>query len=140
LKYNKAGQPDTRLVKPGKFTPFIPDEDGCADVLKWASPGEHKLERLPNGKYRHIASYTLDELIYLGWDGAMYVSTRGKHNVLGQYVPFINGYDSDFEDDYEPINVRAGKLARTIGRPFDEKGRHMIFRNMDGTVKRVQLY
>ena len=78
-------------------------------------------------------------MIDLGWDGAMYASTRGKDSVLGQYIPFINWYDSDSEDDYEQIDVRAGKLAHTIGRPFDEKGRHMILRNMDGTVMRVQL-
>jgi hypothetical protein len=139
LKYDKAGKPDTRLVKPGKLTPFIPDKGGCAATLQWSGPGKSQLKRLSNGKYRHIASYNLDELFDLGWDGAMYVSTRGKHAVIDQYVPFINGYDSDSEDDYEPIDVQAGKRAGIIGLSPEEIGKHIIFRMLEGDVRHVVL-
>jgi hypothetical protein len=139
LKYDKAGKPDTRIIKPGKLTPFIPGRGGFAAPLQWSGPGKSQLERLSNGKYRHIASYNLDELIDLGWDGAMYVSTRGRHAVIDKYVPFINGYDSDSEDEYEPIDVEAGKRAGIIGLSPDEKGKHIIFRMMNDDFHHVVL-
>ena len=136
FQYNKAGKPIVRMIKPGKLTPFVPDEEGYATPpVHWQ---ENKLAPLPNGKYRHIASYTLNELIDLGWCGAMYVAKRAKHdNITGQYVPFITGYDSDEQDEYEPIDVEAGKRAGIIGRPLDEKGRYMVYRANE--VHRVQL-
>ena len=128
FKYSKKGTPVVRLIKPGKFTPFYPTETGDA-----ANPYQEtgsKLERQPNGKYRHIASHRLDELIALGWDGATYTSAKGKHEAVGLRVPFIVGYDSDSDDEYERIDVTAGKLAGTVGLSPEEKGSYMAIPNM----------
>ena len=129
LKYNKAGTPAPRIVKPGKYTPYRVSPNGDVD-----SPYEEKgskLQRQPNGKYRHIASYSLEELIALGWDGAMYTSARGQHAANGHYVPFVVGYDSDADDEYEPIDVQAGKRAGIIGLPSEENGFYMALPDFD---------
>ena len=130
-KLNKAGKPDSRMIFPGKLTPFVPDQNGCAESIFTEDPNYSKVEQLPNGRYRHIASYTLDELIDLGWDGSWYTSTRANHAVRGQYVPFIFGYDSDEEDEYEPFDVEARKREGTIGRPIELKGRYISMLQMN---------
>lgn len=139
FKYSKRGKPVVRFIKPGKYTPFCPTNHG--DVATPYEEQGSKLQRLSNGKYRHIASYSLDELIALGWDGAMYVSTKGRHAANGLYVPFVVGYDSDEDDTYEPINVQAGKRAGTIGLPSDEVGLYMAIPDMQNPGRRqmVQL-
>ena len=104
-------------------------EDG--DVLCPYEEMESKLERQPNGKYRHISSYSLDELIDLVWDGARCVSTKGKHAAHGFFVPFVPGYDSDSEDEYEKIDIHAGKRAGTVGLPEDEVGLYMEFPDIE---------
>ena len=53
-------------------------------------------------------------------DGAKYNSST-----VGSWCPFICGYDSDSDDNYEPINVKAGKKVGTIGLLQDEVGLHM---------------
>lgn len=123
FKCNKKGEPVVRLVKPGKYTPFRPRLGG--DVASPYEENGSKLKQLPNGKFRHIASYSLNELIALGWDGAMYLSTKGRHAAHGLYVPFVAGYDSDTEDTYEPVDVQSGKRAGTIGLPPDEPGLYL---------------
>ena len=137
FKYSKRGKPDARLIKPGKYTPYLLSEDG--DISTPYTEEGSKLRRQPSGKYRHIASYSLDELIALGWDGAMYVSTRARHAANGHYVPFIVGYDSDADDEYEPIDVRAGRRAGTIGLPNNEVGLYMEVPEMSGGVQIVQI-
>ena len=102
FKYSKAGKPDVRVIKPGKYTPFRPTADGGVES-PYEVPGS-KMRRQPSGKYRHIASYNMEELVRLGWDGAMYCATRGRHAANGHYVPYIPGYDSDADDEYEAIN------------------------------------
>ena len=124
LKYSKKRKAVARLIKPGKYTPYLPSEDGDYAESPYVKEGS-KLPREPTtGKFRHIASYhSMDELIDLGWDGAMYVSSQGqRHGLSGRYVPFIVGYDSDSGDEYEPINVRAGERAGIIGLPRSEVG------------------
>lgn len=133
FKYNKAGEPVVRVIKPGKHTPLILTPDGEAQT-PYKECGS-KMPREPNGKYRHIASYSMEELVALGWDGATYTSTRGKHAAVGHHVPFVAGYDSDEEDDYEPINVAAGKRAGVIGLPPDENGLYMTIPSMDGGTR-----
>ena len=93
------------------------DEDGNA-ISPYRESGS-KLPVGPNGKYRHIASYTMKELMALGWDGATYVSTRGqgRHAADSHHVPFVCGYDSDSEDEYEPIDIAKGKREGVIGIP-----------------------
>lgn len=124
LKYNKRGKPSTRLIKPGKYTPWLTDERG--DIVSPYQFTPCRLSRSARtGKYKHIASYNLEELIKLGWDGAKYVSTRSRHAADGLYVPFIPGYDSDTDDEYDPIDVAQGKEEGTIGLPLDEVGLYM---------------
>lgn len=123
LKYSKSGTPTARLIKPGKYTPFDYEDGEVANP--YTEPG-FRLRRQPrSGKYRHIASYTIDELISIGWDGAKYVSTKSRNAAAGQYVPFIPGYDSDSCDEYEEIDFGAGKRAGTIGLPSEDVGLYM---------------
>lgn len=123
FKFSKRGKHLTRTIKPGKYTPYVTCQDGeiCTPYQEQGS----KMKKERNGKYRHIASYSMEELISLGWDGAMYVSLLGRHAAQGHYVPFICGYDSDPDDDYEPIDIQAGKRAGTIGLSSDEIGLYM---------------
>ena len=123
FKYTRAGEPDVRVIKPGKHTPYRSTPDG--DVESPYEVTGCKMRRQPNGKYRHIASYSMDELVSLGWDGAMYGATRGSHAAVGHYVPYIPGYDSDADDEYEPIDIAAGKRAGVIGLPPEEDGLYM---------------
>ena len=131
FKYSKRGKPVARLIKPGKYTAYCTTKRG--DVSTPYEEHGSEIEVGPNGKCRHIASYTLDELIALGWDGAKYVSTQSRTAVTGQYVPFVVGYDSDKDDRYEEINVQAGKRAGTIGLTPEEVGLYMTIPDMQGT-------
>jgi hypothetical protein len=138
FKYSKRGKTVARAIKPGKYTPFILSPEGYIET-PYRETGS-KLRRQPeSGKFRHIASYSLDELIDLGWDGAMYVCSQARHAATGQYVPFIVGYDSDEDDEYEPIDVQAGKRAGTIGLPADEIGLYMTIPSMEGGSQLVTL-
>lgn len=139
FKYSKTRKPVARLIKPGKYTPFHPTDGG--DIATPYTEEGSKMRRGPSGKYRHIASYGLDELVALGWDGAKYVATQGKHAAVGQYVPFIPGYDSDDADEYEPIDVQRGKLAGVIGLSQEEAGLYMTVPDpsTDGGSRLVQL-
>ncbi|GAX23809.1 hypothetical protein FisN_20Hu009 [Fistulifera solaris] len=103
---SRRGTLNARLITPGHLTPRegLPSYDG-----------EKKLKRGPSGKYRHIASYSLEELLDLIWDGSLYVPTKGSHEVDGHHVPFIPGYDSDSEDEYEPIDIERGLREGTVG-------------------------
>jgi hypothetical protein len=135
-KYNKRGEPAVRLIKPGKRTPLIidasleeqrrPDFDRAMHVRTPYEEKGSKQQRQSNGKYRHIADYSLDELVALGWDGAKYVAS-GDHEAKGLWCPFVCGYDSDPENQYDRIDVVAGKRAGTIGLPQDEVGLYMDF-------------
>lgn len=129
FKYNKRGELEVRFIKPGKYTPFHLTESG--EVVTPYEERGSLMPREPSGKFRHIASYSLDELIALGWDGAMYVSTRGRHEAESHYVPFVVGYDSDAEDEYEPIDIQRGKRAGTIGLPANEQGLYMVTPDMN---------
>jgi hypothetical protein len=122
-KYSKRGKPITRTIKPGKYTPYVTSQDG--DICTPYQEQGSKMKRERNGKFRHIASYSMEELISLGWDGAMYLSMQGRHAAEGHYVPFICGYDSDPDDDYEPIDIQAGKRAGIIGLSDDDNGLYM---------------
>lgn len=140
-RFNRSGKLDSRMIYPGKITPFKPDAGGFAQPILRGEKDDSKVVLLPNGKYRHIASYTLDELIDFGWDGSWYTSSRGKHDATDMFVPFIDGYDSDEEEEYEPFDVEAGKRAGTIGRPTELKGRYMAFREpgLEPTLVRINL-
>jgi hypothetical protein len=100
---SKRGNPVWRLIIPGTLAPLL---EGVT-----VYNGENKLKRGPRGKYRHIASYGLQELIDLQWDGSL---TSSK-TVKGYSVPFIPGYDSDSDDEYEPIDIERGRREGTIG-------------------------
>lgn len=140
FKFSKRGRPVARLVTPGRYTPYCPTPSG--DI---GTPYEEKGSRVPrlgNGKYRHIASYSLSELIALGWDGAMYNSSKGRgHGVKGRYVPFIVGYDSDSEDEYEPVDIPTGQRAGVIGLSAELQGAYMTMPDFQnpGQSQLVQL-
>ena len=104
-----------RVIVPGRHTPVL-------DQLLPVYQRRKKLERGSSGKYRHIASYSLDELVDLKWDGSLYFSEKGYHAANGYHVPFIPGYDSDSADDYEPIDVKRGKQEGVIGLSKDQIG------------------
>ena len=124
LKHSKKRKPVARLIKPGKYTPFLPFDEEDFARSPYVEQGS-KLPQEPSGKFRHIASYSMEELIYLEWDGAMYCSSQGRHAASGRYVPFIVGYDSDSDDEYEPIDVREGERAGIIGLPRHDVGSFM---------------
>jgi hypothetical protein len=138
FKLSKRGKAVARLIKPGKYTPYTTCEDGevCTPYEEQGS----KMKRGRNGKYRHIASYSMEELISLGWDGAMYVSTHGHHAADGHYVPFICGYDSDADDDYEPIDIQAGKRAGTIGLSDDDGLNMSVYNPRTETQELVTIH
>jgi hypothetical protein len=129
-KYSKSGQPVVRIIKPGRQTPYVMSPDGSAET-PYEETGS-KLPRQPNGKYKHIASYSMEELVDLGWDGATYTSTKGRHAARGHHVPFICGYDSDEADTYEPIDLAAGKRNGVIGIPREENGLFMTIPGPQG--------
>jgi hypothetical protein len=120
-KYTKAGKPCVRLIKPGKHTPYkVIDQDVATPYQERG----RKVPRQSNGKYRHIASYSMKELMALGWDGAKYCP-QNYTALRGVWVPFICGYDSDPDDVYEPVDIGAGRKAGTIGIPPEEVGLYM---------------
>jgi hypothetical protein len=105
FKYNIDGTPIARAVIPGKLTPY-------QDPTPYFEDGS-KLVKLPGGKYRHIASFSLEDLRRMGWDGAMYRSES-----LEEWVPFVCGYDSDPEHEYEPVDIESAKAAGVVGNPM----------------------
>ena len=130
LKFTKSNASRARMVKHGKLTP--PSFSGVH-----ASEKPPQLVCLENGKYRHIASFSLKELRQLGWDGAMY-----RSDTLENWVPYIEGYDSDDEDEYESFDRRKARKERTLGLPMEEAGKIMSVPNLgdlDGGVRYVQL-
>jgi hypothetical protein len=131
--FSKRGGRESRLVIPGRLTPLEVSLEGSPVYLD-----EKKLKLGSRGKYRHIASYSLDELLALNWDGSLYVSTRAKHAASGYHVPFIPGYVSDSGDEYEPIDIQRGKQQGTIGLSDAQVGLYMEFPNDDET-KLVQI-
>ncbi len=74
-RHSESGERVSRLIKPGKQTPYDADGDLHVETGR-------QLERQPNGRYRHVASYSIQELVAMGWDGAMYVSTNVAQQML----------------------------------------------------------
>ncbi|GAX28078.1 hypothetical protein FisN_2Hu104 [Fistulifera solaris] len=100
---NRRGNWMHRYIIPGSLAPPISGT--------YVYNGENKMKRGPRGKCRHIASYSLQELIDLNWDGSLYLSKTAG----GLPVPFIHGYDSESDDEYEPIDIERAKREGTIG-------------------------
>jgi hypothetical protein len=71
----------------------------------------------------------------------MYISTKGRgHGVQGQHVPFVVGYDSDEADEYDRVDVQAGKAAGVIGLSGQEMGLYMTVRSVSsGDRQLVQI-
>lgn len=136
-KYSKRGGPVVRMIKPGKYTPCHRTSHNNVDTPY--SEGGSKLFPGPSGKIRHIASYSMDELIALQWDGAMYHSSKGRHAARGTWVPFVCGYDSDSADEYDPIDLELARENGIVGLPRDEVGRYMEVPNMQGGRDLVKL-
>ena len=128
LKFTRAGTPAARLIKPGKLTPYISDGESTCSPYEETGTGKN-LPRRPNGKRRHIASYSPDELVALGWDGAKYSSNNKQLKLEGCWVPFVCGYDSDPDDQYEAVDIRVGKKVGTIGLAPGEVGLYMKLPN-----------
>ena len=127
-KYTKRNEAKVRLILPGKNSPVT--EVG-------SYPYEQKppqLVPLPSGKYRHIASFSLKELRQLGWDGAIYNS-----QTLGTWVPFIDGYDSNENDEYKLFNKREARSAGIIGLPIDMIGKLAMTLGVNGETRYMQL-
>lgn len=136
FKLSRRGKPVARFIKPGKYTPHILSEGG-----QTSTPYNDTVSKIQSarGRCRHIASYSLDELIDLGWDGAMYSSSQAGHQARGHFVPFIAGYDSDEGDIYESIDIEAGKRAGTIGLSPKEEGLYMLVLDINGGNQLVRI-
>jgi hypothetical protein len=132
FKLNKDGTTKMRLLVPGKLTPYIMNATIAEQRHREFKECEHvetpyeeegnKQVLLPsvtsNLKYRHIGAFKLEELRKMGWDGAMYNSTT----LEGEWAPFVCGYDSDPEYEYEVVDVAAAKASRVVGLPADLDG------------------
>ena len=125
LKKHKKGKFLRRWIKPGKLA----QDFGNINT-------QSQLVQLDNGNYRHIASFKLDELRKLKWDGSMYASRS-----LETWVPFIDGYDSDLDDTYEPFDRKEAEENRILGLPVEEVGSYMILPDaIDEEKKLVRLW
>lgn len=121
FKREKSNNAKVRLIKPGMLTPYI-NRSFNGDPKQTEYPYEQKPNQqvcLDNGKYRHIASFTMEELQIMGWDGAMY---QGE-TYPGVWVPFVDGYDSDPSHDYEDFDINIAKEHGTIG--INDTGKYM---------------
>jgi hypothetical protein len=124
FKYNKDGSNRALFVYPGRLTPYIMDATPAQQRARDFKRADHistpyqeegdKKVRLPSGKYRHIADFSVKELRKMGWDGAMAVSME---TCRGEYVPFVCGYDSDKEDEYEPVDLEKARESGLLGLP-----------------------
>lgn len=122
FKREKSNKAKVRLIKPGKLTPYI-NRSFNGDPKQTEYPYEQKSNqqvRLDDGKYRHIASFTMEELQIMGWDGAMY---QGE-TYPGVWVPFVDGYDSDPSHDYEEFDVNTAKQRGIVG--VNDAGKYMV--------------
>jgi len=128
LKYEKSGKHKARLIKPGKLTPYV-------NRTRNKDPGatEFPYERLDNqqvmlegGKYRHIASYSLEELRKMEWDGATYQGMTYQ----GTWVPFVSGYDSDPDHEYEDFDMDVARREGIAGQ--DDVGKYMMTPGLSG--------
>ena len=139
FKYENSGKPKARLIKPGKLTPFI-NKSFINDPIETEFP----YEQLPNQqvsmrhaltkeKYRHIATFSLEELCKLGWDGATYQG----HTFEGEWVPFVSGYDSDPEHEYEDFDIAVAKRNGIVGQ--NDEGKYMVTPGIGGKSSIVQL-
>lgn len=124
-KYTKSHQAKVRVIIPGKLSQ-------CQGEVDRTRPPQ--LIPLPSGKFRHIASFSLKELRQLGWDGSLYHSSS-----VGTWVPYINGYDSDDDDSYEPFDRKKARQTGIIGLPIDLVKKYMMVRNPQGGMQMVQL-
>jgi hypothetical protein len=121
FKIQRDGSRRVRMCFPGKLTPYIMNATRAEERARGFNRAENvstpytedgdKKVKLPYGKHRHIASFTLKELRKLNWDGAMTVS----RTLDGECVPFVCGYDSDPQDEYEQVDMAAAKRRGIIG-------------------------
>ena len=108
-----------RFVKPGKLTPI--GQRGVGFNSPYAENGSKQVP-LVSGKYRHIASYSLEQLLQLGWDGAKYSSSD---TIPGTSVPFVCGYDSDPDNEYAPFDVAKARQEGLVGLQQQDVGLYM---------------
>ena len=60
---------------------------------------------------------------------------------LETWVPFIDGYDSDLDDTYEPFDRKEAEENRILGLPVEEVGSYMILPDViDEEKKLVRLW
>jgi hypothetical protein len=120
FKFDRSGYKRARLVKPGKLTPLVVNE---ANESMSPYDESYECDQSSEGgkirKHRHIASYTRQELDDLKWDGAMYNSLR---TCKGLWVPFVSGYDSDPDFEYEEFDSAEQFRQQIVGLPRDEVG------------------
>lgn len=135
FKYEKSSKPKARFIKPGKLTPFLNksiQNDPDQTEFPYSQLSNQQVI-LPNGKYRHIASYSLEELCQLGWDGATYQGQTFE----AEWVPFVNGYDSDPEHEYEEFDIMTAKRYGIVGQ--NDEGKYLATPGMGGRSSVVQL-
>ena len=108
-----------RCIKPGKLTPIV--QQGELFGTPYAEDGSKQVP-LVSGKYRHIASYSLEQLLQLDWDGAKYSSSD---TIPGTSVPFVCGYDSDPDNEYAPFDVAKARQEGLAGLQKQEEGLYM---------------
>lgn len=120
FKHTKKGELRVRLIKPGKKTQYVTSDGETVAPYDAVETTSFKLPVKSNGRYRHIAGYSLKELVDMGWDGAKYNSTT-----IESWVPYVPGYDSDSDDEYERVDLSEGKRQGLIGLTEDDVGLRM---------------
>jgi hypothetical protein len=119
FKHRRNGTRKVRLIRLGKLAAYNP----ISDAIVPEEPEHCKLVPLPNGKYRHIATFSLKELRQIGWDGSMYLADDAHHAARGFWVPYVSGYDSDPDMDFEPFDMQEMRRKGTVGVREDEVGK-----------------
>lgn len=133
LSYTSRGNERARLVYcpgPGSRKEALADIRNTPTTTPSGST-PNQLVPLPSGRFRHISTFTRTELQQVGWDGS---SRYSSSTCQGEWVPFIAGYDSDEDHNYEPIPsklLEAQKQAGIVGI-FPETGVYVTIPDTSG--------
>jgi hypothetical protein len=75
----------------------------------------------------------------MGWSHVRF-HQRSRPWSSGSFVPYVVGYDSDEDDDYDLVDIQAGPAAGVIDLPPKEAGLYMTMPSgSDGDRQLVQI-